>query len=153
MPKFIFGLQSVSDHRQRIEDERRLTLAEKQRELEVAQGRLKDLDGEFASHTEELRRNHRTLTTEDLRLHYGHLDYLDRAITAQIRVVAERRVAVDRARAALLTASKDRKIIEKLKEHRLDEFQIEDRRVEQNELDDGNARRQNREHQHLGGML
>lgn len=153
MPKFTFGLQSVSDHRQRIEDERRLTLAEKQRELEVAQARLKDLDGEFASHTEELRRNHRTLTTEDLRLHYGHLDYLDRAITAQIRAVAERRVAVDRARAALLTASKDRKIIEKLKEHRLDEFQIEDRRIEQNELDDGNARRQNREHQHLGGML
>jgi flagellar FliJ protein len=153
MGKFVFGLQSVFDHRQRIEDERRQKLAEKQRDLDTAQARLDTLNGEFRSHSEVLRRDHRSLTTEDLRLHYGHLDYLDRAITAQIRVVAERRVAVERAIADLLAASKDRQIMEKLKEHRLEEHRDEERRVEQNELDDGNARRENREHQHVGGSL
>ena len=153
MRKFAFALQSVFDHRERIEEKRRQTLAAKQRELEAAQARLDVLDGEFRSHAEVLRRDHRSLSTEDLRLHYGHLDYLDRAITAQIRVVAERRVAVERAHAELLAASKDRKILEKLKEHRLEEYRDEERRVEQNELDDGNARRENREHQRVGGSL
>jgi flagellar FliJ protein len=153
MKKFTFGLQSVFDHRERIEDERRQVLATKQRDLDVAQSRLDDLNGEFRMHVEVLRRNHRSLSTEDLRLHYGHLDYLDRAVTAQIRVVAERRIAVGRARAELLNASKDRKIMEKLKEHRLVEHQEDERRVEQNELDDGNARRENRAHQQAGGSL
>jgi flagellar FliJ protein len=150
MRKFTFGLQSVFDHRRRIEDERQLTLAEKQRDLEKAQSRLEELNGEFRSHSDVLRRDHRSLSTEDLRLHYGHLDYLDRAITAQIRVVAERRVAVERARVDLLAASKDRKMMEKLKAHRFEAHQDDERRIEQKELDDGNARRYDRAQQSLG---
>ncbi|HVS45553.1 MAG TPA: flagellar export protein FliJ [Verrucomicrobiae bacterium] len=150
MRKFTFGLQTVFDHRRRIEDERQLTLAEKQRHLEKVQARLEELNGEFRSHSEVLRRDHRALSTEDLRLHYGHLDYLDRAIAAQIRVVAERRAAIECARIDLLVASKDRKMMEKLKAHRFEAHQDEERRIEQEELDDGNARRYDQAKQNLG---
>jgi flagellar export protein FliJ len=63
---------------------------------------------------------------------------------AQIRIVAERRVALDRARNELLEASKEKKVVEKLKERRREAHALEEQRMEQKELDDGNARRYGR---------
>lgn len=141
MKKFVFSLQPVLEQRQRIEDEKQQIVAQRRRACDEAEAELKRLNDEFRESTERLRASHAELEAEDLRLHYAHLQFLDRTIVAQIQIVAERRVALDRARNDLLAASKERKVVEKLKSRRKDAHVAEEARIEQNELDDGNARR------------
>jgi flagellar FliJ protein len=150
--RFKFSLQPVLEQRKRVEDEKQQVAAQRQRELDRSEAELKRLNDDFRLSSERLRTNHRSFDAEGLRLHYAHLQFLDRAITAQIRVVAERRVALDRARTDLLDATKERKVVEKLKERRHEAFVAEELRIEQNELDDGNARRFGRAAR-LGGTL
>ena len=144
MKRFAFALQPVLDHRKRIEDEKQLVVAVRRRALDEAERERTRLNEEFRRHAAMLRERHRELQTSELQSIYAHLQFLDRCIIAQIRIVAERRIALDRARADLLDASKDKKVVEKLKERRREAFVREEQRVEQKELDDGNARREGR---------
>jgi flagellar protein FliJ len=141
MKKFRFTLQPVLDHRERIEDEKQQIVAQRKRALDDAERELRRLNDEFRSNSERLRQEHRALGAEELRVRYAHMQFLDRAIVAQIRAVAERRVNFDRARAELLAASKERKVVEKLKDRRKEAHDAEEQRVAQNEMDDQNARR------------
>ena len=144
MKRFNFRLQPVLDHRKRIEDQKQLVVAARARSLDEAERELARLNEEFRKHSAMLRDGHKKLETRDLQCIYAHLQFLDRCIVAQIRIVAERRVALDRARTELLEASKEKKIVEKLKERRREGYVLEEQRVEQKELDDGNARRYGR---------
>lgn len=141
MGKFKFTLEPVLDHRERIEDEKQQILAERARELKAAEDELARLNGEFKRYSTALREDHAKLTSEELRWHYAHLEYLDRCMTMQHGIIFQRRAAVERARADLVTASKDRKVIEKLKDRRLEEHQAFEAAQEQKELDDTNNRR------------
>ena len=144
MKRFQFSLQPVLEHRERIEDEKQMVVAQKKRALDEAENELNRLNREFRENAHRVREKHREIGTEELRLTYGHLQFLDRCIVSQIQIVAERRAALDRARKDLLEASKERKAVEKLKERRKATHETEAARVEQNELDDGNARRYGR---------
>ncbi len=153
MPKkFAFSLQPVLEHRKRIEDEKQQAVAIRRRAHEEAQHELARLDDEFRTCAALLRESHRQLTIEDLRLHYAHLQFLDRSIEAQSRLVAERRAALDRARNDLIEASKNRKVVDKLKDRRRSAFVAEEMRIEQIELDDNNARRHGHASRHSGGV-
>jgi flagellar FliJ protein len=142
--RFAFALQPVLDHRKRIEDEKQLVVAVRARALDEAERELARLNEEFRRHAAMLRDSHGKLETRELQCIYAHLQFLDRCIVAQIRIVAERRVALDRARTELLEARKEKKVVEKLKERRREAHALEEQRVEQKELDDGNARRYGR---------
>lgn len=144
MKRFAFALQPVLDHRKRIEDEKQLVVAVRKRAVDEAECELARLNEEFRKHSTMLREGHKKLETRDLQCIYAHLQFLDRCIVAQIRIVAERRVALDRARSELLEASKEKKVVEKLKERRRATYVLEEQRVEQKELDDSNARRHGR---------
>ena len=150
MKKFAFALQPVLEHRERIEDEKQQVVAVRRRAVDEAERELKRLNEEFRANSAELRGKHKDLDADALRLYYAHLQFIDRCIVAQIRVVAERRVELDRARTDLLAASKDRKVVEKLKDRRREAHALEEMRHEQNELDDTNARRYSRT---VGGLL
>ncbi|HTU82497.1 MAG TPA: flagellar export protein FliJ [Candidatus Acidoferrales bacterium] len=144
--KFKFALQPVLEHRKRIEDEKQQVVAIRSRAFEEAKAELERLHEEFRACAGALHELHRRLGSEDLRLHYAHLQFLDRTIEAQGRLVDERREALDRARGDLVEASKERKVVDKLKERRRVAFVAEEMRMEQKELDDGNARRHARAH-------
>ena len=144
MKRFNFALQPVLDHRKRKEDEKQLIVAARKRAVDEAEHELARLNEEFRSHTIALRTKHKQLDVREMQSFYAHLQFLDRCIVAQIRIVAERRVALDRARADLLAASREKKVVEKLKERRREAFVLEEQRIEQKELDDGNARRYGR---------
>ncbi len=150
--KFSFTLQPVLDHRKRIEDEKQLTLATRQRAWEESRRELDRLNDEFRANSRDLRERHNEFDLEELRVRYAHLQFLDRTIDAQIKAVAERQVALDRARNDLVAASKNRKVVDKLKERRKRAYSAEELRVEQIELDDGNARMEGRLQRHAGGM-
>lgn len=150
--KFNFTLQPVLEHRKRIEDQKQQTLATRQRAWDEARRELGRLNDEFRANSRELRDRHRELEVEELRLRYAHLQFLDRSIDAQIKVVAERQVALDRARKDLIAASKNRKVVDKLKERKRDAYTAEEMRLEQIELDDGNARMEGRLQRNAGGL-
>lgn len=141
MKKFKFPLQPVLEQRERIEEEKQIAFAARQRELRAAQADLDRLDGQFRANSDRLRRDHKQLCTDDLRAHYAHLEYLDRAITMQHGVVSQCRFAAERARVDLLEAGKERKVIEKLKERRMEEHRQLVAAQEQKDLDDANNRR------------
>jgi len=141
MKKFSFALRPLLEHRERIEEEKQLVLADRQRELTAAQNELARLNGQFKQYAERLRSGHNALSTEELRAHYAHLEFLDRAMTMQHAVILQCRFALDRAREALLEASRDRKVIEKVKERRLQEYRALEAAAEQKALDDSNNRR------------
>jgi len=144
MKRFHFALQPVLEQRERVEDEKQMVVAQKRRSLDEAEAELRRLNDEFRENADRLRQKHSEMDTEELRLTYAHLQFIDRCIVAQIAVVAERRVALERARLELLEASKERKAVEKLKERRRTAHDLEGMRLEQNEIDDGNARRYGR---------
>jgi flagellar protein FliJ len=150
--KFNFTLQPVLDHRKRIEDQKQQTLAMRRRAWEEARRELDRLNDEFRSNSRELRERHNAFDVEELRVRYAHLQFIDRMIDAQIKVLAERQVALDRARKDLVAASKNRKVVDKLKERRKLAYSAEELRVEQIELDDGNARMEGRLQRNAGGM-
>jgi flagellar FliJ protein len=150
--KFNFALQPVLEHRKRIEDQKQQTVATRQRAWDEARRELDRLNDEFRANARELRDRHRGLDVEELRLRYAHLQFLDRSIDAQIKVLAERQVALDRARKDLIDASKNRKVVDKLKERRRVAHVAEELRVEQIELDDGNARMEGRLQRNAGGL-
>lgn len=141
MKAFKFRLDPVLEQRKRVEEEKQQRLAERERELQIAVDELARLDGEYRRFAVRLRDEHARLAGDELRLHYAHLQYLDRRIVAQHGVVAKRREAVDHARAELLEAAKERKAMERLKERRLEEYRAENARLEQRDLDDANNRR------------
>jgi flagellar protein FliJ len=144
MKRFKFALQPVLDQRKRVEDEKQLVVAARQRSLDEAERELARLNAEFTSHSAILRQGHKRFETRELQSVYAHLQFLDRCIIAQIQIVAERRVALDRARNDLLAASREKKVVEKLKERRREAHTLEEQRVEQYELDESNARRHGR---------
>jgi flagellar FliJ protein len=144
MAKFKFTLEPVLEHRERIEDEKQQVLAERRRELKAAEDELARLNAEFKRYSNALREDHAKLTCDELRWHYAHLEYLDRCMTMQHGIILQRRTAVERARADLVAASKERKVIEKLKDRRLAEHHALEAAAEQKDLDDTNNRRQGR---------
>ena len=143
MRKFKFTLEPVLGHRERLEDEKQQIFAERQNELRAAEAELARLNGEFKRFSTALRDDHASLSSEELRWHYAHLEYLDRCIVMQHATIAQRRSAVERARADLLEASKERKVIEKLKDKKFEEYRASAAQAEQAELDDANNRRSN----------
>jgi flagellar protein FliJ len=148
--KFAFRLQPVLDHRQRIEDEKKQTVALRRKACDEAQAELDRLNAEFREQSALVRTRHHEFDAETLRAHYGHLHFLDRVIDAQIRILAERRAALERAQQDLMAAQKDRKVVDKLKDRRKAAYVAEEMRIEQGELEDANARAYGRA-QRIGG--
>ena len=138
--KFRFRLDPVLTQRERVEAERAADHGRALTELLAAE-RMRD---HLLTNRDELRerlvREHADFDAETLRSTYTHLDYLDRAIvTAGVRVAACA-AETERARARLVDAAKDRKVLDTLKERRRETFDLESALAEQRELDDQNAR-------------
>jgi len=118
VPQFVFKLDGVLRHRERIEQERQRDLAVAQAELAKIQNALSGIDDEVRTTAADVRDNHLVG-----RLNMGYLAAHRRYMLGmQIKSLglveklnAQQRV-VDLARVALAEASKQKKILEKLRE-------------------------------------
>ncbi len=144
MAAFRFRLDPVLVQRKRAVEREQGLVALAQRAHDAARAEFLRLDGEFAEHSRILREEHARLKTDELVLIYGHISYLDRAMDAAKRDLDRRKSELDAAMHALHEAMKRRKVVETLKEHAWDAFRAAEMRREQNELDDGNARHDDR---------
>lgn len=153
MPNFKFRLQPVLAWRERVEQQKQTAMAATVRSLESAKERLAHLEFSFASEAELLRRGHKAFDVDALRHHYAHLEYLTREIKLQQVRVAACEAEVDQARHILVMASRDRKVIERLKVRKREAHDADQALVEQKEADDSNARRFSRRAPSLGSSI
>jgi len=140
MARFTFNLDPVLDHRHRIEQEQQVILAVAMTKVRDAERYRDALISRREVMRAELSQRHAHMDLVDLRATYAHCEYLDREIVAQHEVVAVVRRAADLERDKLVTVSKDKKVLETLKTRRRETFEAEAAVVEQNQLDDINAR-------------
>jgi flagellar export protein FliJ len=140
MARFVFPLQPLLDARRRVEEEKQRAFA---RAKAARDENLRDLDRVAGA----LRIGRRALhecamsgATAGLRLYDAHLCYLERTLQSHERSGAESAPAFDRAASELYAANRERHLIEKLRERRLQAFEREEARRDERELDEANAR-------------
>lgn len=141
---FVFRLQPLLDERKRIEQAKQhafrlaaQTLEKNSRELERLARALRA--GGAALHQCAVKGS-----TPHLRAYDGYLRYLERIVKSYQARNAESALALDRAAQELRHANRERRLVEKLKERRLQEFEQEEARRDELELQEANARRRER---------
>jgi flagellar FliJ protein len=141
MTRFKFALQQVLHDRERTENEKQQLFAERRCELTAAEDELARLKVEFDRYSTVVREEHAKLTGEDLRRYYAYLEHLNRCMTMQQPIIAKCHAALERARQDLLGASKDRKVLEKLKDRRFELHRAAEAAREEAELEDAQGGR------------
>jgi len=123
--KFQFRLQRVLDIRKKKEEERERELAQLKTLLIQAEEFLDELKEESFKISERMgymQGGQQSLNMEELLLYYDYLEHLRNNILYQIQTIKDIIVNIERKREELIEASKERKIIEKLKENQYQKF-------------------------------
>jgi flagellar protein FliJ len=138
MPRFTFNLQGVLRQRKLVEEQRQRELAEVQRAYLAMESELKAMDDEVRATAEDLRQNHLIgrISVEYLAAHRRFTLAMQRKALEHAARMAEVKKKVDAARAALVEAAKQRKILDKLRERRESEWQDDQDRHEQAAADE-----------------
>jgi flagellar FliJ protein len=142
MARFTFSLQALLDRREQIEQDRQRELAAAQAVMAGLQTELKALNDSMQVSIDDLRFG-RLIGRLDLQFLAAHRRYVlsveRRAMTLTQKMAIQQR-AVDEARARLVAAARDRKMLEKLRDKRKAAFLGEQTRKEFAELDDAISR-------------
>jgi flagellar FliJ protein len=140
MARFVFRLDPVLAHRKRLEDEQQRVFALALKQLADAEALRDDYIARRNAMRARIQRGHTHMPADELRATYAHCAYLDREIEAQLLVIEERRKHVNAERAVLIEKTRDKKVLETLRERRREAFELEATLAEQRESDELNAR-------------
>lgn len=138
MAKFIFNLDGVLRQRKQVERDRQRALAEKMAEVHRLSEELRQMDQSMQSAVADVREN-RLRGPIDLAFIAAHRRYtmaMQRKATDQARRIVAAQQIADAARLELAEAAKQRKIIEKLREKRYQQWKMELERKAAMEMDE-----------------
>jgi flagellar export protein FliJ len=141
MARFTFRLDPVLMQRQRLEDEQQIVFAAAMQRVYDAEWLRKDYVARRDAMRARIHTDHATMSVDELRAAYAHCEYLDRALVTQASVVAEARRLADVERARLIERTRDKNVLETLRERRRETYDREAAAAEQREMDEINARR------------
>jgi flagellar FliJ protein len=115
--QFEFQLEGVLEHRERIEKDRQRELAVAQTEMVRLDGELQGLNREIQQSTADVRDDHLVgrLDMNYLAAHRRYMIGMQRRVLAAAQKIAAQQQLVETARRALAEASKQKKILEKLR--------------------------------------
>ena len=136
MPRFRFELQAVLDHRQRQEREHQRAVAELERQRVALEGTIRACQSGIVQEREHMRS---LLAGADMRGARQQVAAASRLSAQAQRAVLELSgllKRVETARAALLEATKRRKAVELLKEHRLADWTYRQNKKEAEAVDE-----------------
>jgi len=138
MAVFVFKLDAVLRHRERIEKDRYRELSIRDAEMKRLESELKTLNQELEGSTADVR-DHHLVGRLDMRYLAAHRRYMlgmQRKVLALAQKMTHQQKLVDDARRALFEASKQRKILEKLRERQHLRWNDAQARREANDLDE-----------------
>lgn len=138
MPKFVFQLEGVLRQRTQVERAKQRELAVVSAELAKLQEQLKGLEGNVQGATQDLRTNRLTgvLDMSFIAAHRRFMIVTQRQGMQLVQKMAIVQQQIDTARAALVEAAKQRKIIEKLREKQSARWKSDIARKELADLDE-----------------
>ena len=138
MAQFVFQLEGVLRHRKNIEHEKQRALAVVQAKMTALETQLRALDAEVQASNAGVRQNN-LIGRIDMGFLAAHRRYLA-ATQRQAMEIAQRmgamKVQVEAARQLVAEAAIERKMLEKLREHKQDAWREELRRKEMAEQDE-----------------
>jgi flagellar protein FliJ len=136
--KFEFSLESLLDHRRRVEDVAQKDWAEAQAKVDQAVAKL----NEFYDQVDEARQRTASLENQGgaqagaLISNSEFIGGQKYRIEAQRHVIRGLKAEAERLQDILIEAAKETKTLEKLRERQLEEFKIKRRKLEAKELDE-----------------
>lgn len=137
MRKFVFNLEPLYGHRQRTEELRQKEFAEAAQSLQAEEQKLAELIGLYKSSAAELDElKEQGAGIHDLGTHQSYLEGLKRRIKAQEANTARKRVELEKKRAELVEAARERKVLEIMREKSLSAHQSRAEALELKEADD-----------------
>ena len=140
-----FNLQVLLDYRKRIEEGFQIELSLIQRDLENARQALLSSQQEKTHYEEELaERESREVNLHESILYRDYLRGIRKKIEEQRDRVATIKIKFDKKQEELLTATKNRKVLEKVKEKHANEFIQELEKKERAFVDEVGIRRYQR---------
>jgi flagellar protein FliJ len=138
LAQFEFQLEGVLRHRERVEKDRQRDLAAALAEMVRLDGELQAMNRDVQQSTTEVRDHHLVgrLDMGYLAAHRRYMLGMQRKVIAVAEKMGQQQIVVDAARRALAEASKQKKILEKLKEKQQREWSAALARHEAGELDE-----------------
>ena len=116
-----FKMEGVLRHRKHLEEEAQAAFATSLRQWTQARRALEELLRKRKQYRRELKlKIQGQATADELILYHRYLDRLGKEIESQISIVEDMAIAKEEKRAQLVTALRDRKVLEKLKEQHQD---------------------------------
>lgn len=120
MKKFTFKLEPLYDYRQRIEDICKKEFNSASARLDDEEGKLEKLRDAYKSSSAEIdEMKERGASMQDITLYYDYLIGMKRHIADQEKVIAEFRKVLEAKREELSEASKDKRVVEIIREKSL----------------------------------
>jgi flagellar FliJ protein len=121
MRKFNFRLQKVLDYKETVEDMLLAELAAIQQSYEHEVARLLDMVALRDSFHDRMKRDLTCGDPDSIRIAYHYLQELSDRISAQEVIVKQLAIQKEKKTAEVIRASTDRKVLEKLKEYKVEE--------------------------------
>ncbi|MDR1914592.1 MAG: flagellar export protein FliJ [Clostridiales bacterium] len=137
MPKFVFRLQNYLELKEKMEVQRKMEYGLAVSELEKQRKEEERLSRERSYTTQAFRREiSGNLIPKKTENYNDYLRWLKRALEDQKKIIQKAQAEVERRRAILVEAMKDRKALEVLREKRYEEYLREERVAEQKIVDE-----------------
>ena len=130
MAGFKFRLRKILEHRETLENIKKGEFGKKQTELNKQREILESLKSKQTDILTEKASKMNT-TMYELQIYNNYILELDRQIEMQMKKIEEIKIEVEKARSELIEATKDKKIIEKLKLRDYQEFLYEEKKIEE----------------------
>lgn len=137
MRKFVFNLEPLYGHRQRSEELRQKEFAAAGQSLKAEEQKLVELIGLYKSSARELDSlKEEGAGVHDVQTHHAYLEGIKARIKTQEAKTAQKRVELEKKRADLVDAARERKVIEIMREKSLSAHQSRVEKLELKEADD-----------------
>jgi len=136
MPRpFRFGLQKVLDYRLQLEEKAKQAMAKAQERYQLQVEAVQRVRDDLARHEQALYGKDAP-TAHEMWLWRSYLERLQADIQAAEQKMLQRARELNTARREVVTRSKERKLLEKLKQNQMIRHVQEEEKREQNELDE-----------------
>ena len=138
MPKkYRFSLQNVLNHRINLEEERERIFALAMQSLMSEQKKLEDIEDKIIKEIHELSVvETRSFSSQDFMEYDKYIFFLENKKIEQHKKICEAKSVVELEREKLIDATKNRKVLERLKEKGMKRYLLDIDRLEQIELDE-----------------